>query len=225
LGVRILIADGDARIRNEIKEHFNNEGYDVDLVSDGITAIKHYRRYEYQLSIIAAVLPELDGINVCRQFKKMSDSPFVLISEDDDEESVLEGYALGAEDYIVKPFSVRELLARVNVILRRRIGKESLPVRNLVYEGLVIDTFSHDVYVDERKVILTPKEYELLVMLAKSPEKAFSRRMLIDTIWGYDYYGTDRTVDTHIKTLREALKPRHYYITTVRGFGYKFREN
>lgn len=225
MGVRILIADGDARIRNEIKEHFNNEGYDVDLVSDGITAIKHYRRYEYQLSIIAAVLPELDGISVCRQFKKMSDSPFVLISEDDNEESVLEGYALGAEDYIVKPFSVRELLARVNVILRRRIGKESLPVRNLVYEGLVIDTFSHDVYVDERKVILTPKEYELLVMLAKSPEKAFSRRMLIDTIWGYDYYGTDRTVDTHIKTLREALKPRHYYITTVRGFGYKFREN
>lgn len=225
MGVRILVADGDARIRNEIKEHFNNEGYDVDLVSDGITAIKHYRRYEYQLSILAADLPELDGISVCRQFKKMSDSPFVLISEDDNEESVLEGYALGAEDYIIKPFSVRELLARVNVILRRRIGKESLPVRNLVYEGLVIDTFSHDVYVDERKVILTPKEYELLVMLAKSPEKAFSRRMLIDTIWGYDYYGTDRTVDTHIKTLREALKPRHYYITTVRGFGYKFREN
>lgn len=224
MGVRILVADGDARIRNEIKEHFNNEGYDVDLVCDGITAIKYYRRYEYHLSILDTDLPELDGRSVCMQFRKMSDAPFILISEDSDENSVLGGYALGAEDYIVKPFSVRELLARVNVILRRRIGKETLPVRNLVYEGLVIDTFSHEVYVDDRKVILTPKEYELLVTLARSPERAFSRKMLIDSIWGYDYFGTDRTVDTHIKTLREALKPRDYYISTIRGFGYKFKE-
>ena len=222
--VRILVVDGDTRIRNDVKELLINEGYDVDLVCDGITAIKHFRRYEYQLTILNTNLPELDGINVCRQFRKMAKTPFMLMSDNSNEDSVLNGYALGAEDYITKPFSMRELLARVNVILRRSIGKESIPARNLVYEGLVIDTFSHNVYVDERTVILTPKEYDLLVLLAKNPGKAYSRKMLIDNIWGYDYYGTERTVDTHIKTLRDALKPRHYYIATIRGFGYKFKE-
>ncbi len=222
--IRILVADGDERVRNELKELFKHEGYDVDLVGDGITAIKHYRRYEYHLSIVDTNLPELDGRNVCRQFRKMSKTPFIIISEESDEDSILEGYESGAEDYLTKPFSLRELLARVNVILRRNIKGEKIPTRNLVFDGLIIDTYSHNVYVDECKVILTPKEYDLLAMLAKSPEQAFSRGMLIDAIWGNDYYGTDRTVDTHIKTLREALKPRHYYISTIRGFGYKFNE-
>lgn len=224
MGIRILVANGDITVRNELRELLRSEQYEVDLVGDGITAIKYYRRYEYHLSIIDTNLPELDGRSVCRQFRKMADIPFILISEDGDEESILQGYELGAEDYIIKPFSMKELLARINVILRRSIGGEPLPVRNIVFEGIRIDTCSRNVYVDDNKVLLTPKEYDLLVLLAKNPEQAFSREMLIEAIWGHDYFGTDRTVDTHIKTLREALKPYHYYISTIRGFGYKFDE-
>jgi len=222
--IRVLVVDGDEWVRKELKMLLCREGYEVDLVADGISAIKHFRRYEYNLAILDTHLPELDGKSVCRQIRKMSDVPFVILSARTDEESKLQGYELGAEDYVTKPFSQKELLARVKVVLRRRVGKEELPIRNLLFDGLYIDTVSHTVFVDDRKVLLTPKEYQLLLLLAKNPNQAFSREMLLDAVWGQDYYGTDRTVDTHIKTLREALKPRQYYISTVRGFGYKFNE-
>lgn len=224
MNIRILVADGEEQIRNKLRSLLSAEGYSVDLVSDGISVIKHFRRYEYELVIMDMNLPELDGKSVSRQLKKMADVPFVFMSDDSAEESVLRGYALGAEDYIIKPFSGRELLARIRVILRRRVGQEKLSLRNLVFGPLHIDTVSHEVYINEQKVMLTPKEYELLVLLAKNPDQAYSREMLLNEIWGHDYFGTDRTVDTHIKTLREALKPYHYYISTVRGFGYKFSE-
>ncbi len=222
--IRVLVAAGDEQIRNELKELLSSEGFEADTVQDGISAIKYFRRYEYNLSILEFKLPELDGKSVCRQFRKMADIPFIFISSDSDEESVLQGYALGAEDFITKPFSGKELLARLKVILRRRVGEEKISARNLVYEGLHIDTTSHTVYVDEKKADLTPKEYQLLLVMAKSPNQAFSREMLLDVIWGQDYFGTDRTIDTHIKTLREALKPYNNYIATVRGFGYIFSE-
>jgi len=224
VNIRILVADGEEQVRNKLRSLLSAEGYSVDLVSDGISVIKHFRRYEYELIIMEMNLPELDGKSVSRQLKKMADIPFVFMSYDSDEESVVRGYALGAEDYIIKPFSGRELLARIRVILRRRAGREKLSLRNLVFGPLHVDTVSHEVYINEQRVILTPKEYELLVLLAKNPDQAFSREMLLDEIWGHDYFGSDRTVDTHIKTLREALKPYHYYISTVRGFGYKFSE-
>lgn len=224
MSIRILVADGEEQIRNKLRSLFTAEGYSVDLVPDGISLIKYFRRYDYDLVIMEMNLPELDGKSVSRQLKKMADVPFVFLAEDSDEESVLYGYELGAEDYIIKPFSGRELLARIRVILRRRAGQEKLSVRSLVFGPLHIDTVSHEVYINDQRVILTPKEYELLVFLAKNPDQAFSREMLLNEIWGHDYYGTDRTVDTHIKTLREALKPYHYYISTVRGFGYKFSD-
>ncbi len=222
--VRILVAEGNEQIRNEIRDILCSEGYEADLIPDGISAIKYIRRYDYDLVVLDFQLPELDGKSVSRQLCKMADIPFVFLSDKADEESVLQGYALGAEDYVIKPFSPKELLARLRVILRRRAGQEKQVIRNLVFGPIHIDTISHTVYVEEQKVILTPKEYELL-LLAKNPNQAFSREMLLNEIWGHDYYGTDRTVDTHIKTLREAIKPHHHCISTVRGFGYKFNEN
>lgn len=222
--VRILVADGSEQVRNEVRDILLSEGYEADFISDGITAIKYLRRYDYDLVVLDMNLPELDGKSVSRQLRKMADIPYVFLSEKADEESVLQGYALGAEDYVVKPLSPKELLARLRVILRRRAGQEKQTIRNLVFGPIHIDTISHTVYVDDQIIILTPKEYELLVLLAKNPNQAFSREMLLNEIWGHDYYGTDRTVDTHIKTLREALKPHHQCIVTIRGFGYKFTE-
>lgn len=221
---RILVADGDERIRSDLKVLLSAEGCAVDLVSDGISAIKHFRRYDYDLAIIDILLPELDGQNVGRQLRKIADTPYVFLSPDSDEESILQAYANGAEDCVIKPFSGKQLLARLRVILRRTLGREKLSARNLAFEGLYIDTVSRIVYVEEKQLILTPKEYQLLVLLAKNPNQAFSREAILNEIWGQDYFGTDRTVDTHIKTLREAIKPYHYYITTVRGFGYMFNE-
>ncbi|MBS3943705.1 MAG: response regulator transcription factor [Dethiobacter sp.] len=222
--VRILVADGDNQARSKLKELLSAEGFAVDLVADGITAIKYFRRYEYHLAILEMQLPELDGKNVSRQFSKIADIPFVFLSSDPDEETALHAYSLGAEDYITKPFSGKLLVARLKVILRRRMGQEKLTVRSLNFEGLYIDTLSRTVYVDERQAILTPKEYQLLLLLAKNPNQAFSREMILNELWGQDYFGTDRTVDTHVKTLREAIKPHHHYISTVRGFGYIFNE-
>lgn len=224
LKIRIIVADGDELVRKELYILLCSEGYEVDLVADGISVIKYFRRFEYHLAILDIHLPELDGISVCRQIRKMSDVPFVILSADTDEVSKLQFYSLGAEDYITKPFSQKELLARLKVILRRGAGKVDLPIHNLVFDGLRIDTSSHTVFVNDREAVLTPKEYQLLLLLAKNPNQAFSREMLLDQVWGQDYYGTDRTVDTHIKTLREALQPCQYYIATVRGFGYKFDE-
>lgn len=224
VNIRIMVADGDEHTRDDLRKVLAQEGYEVDPVSDGITAIKHFRRYDYDLVLLEDELPELDGKSVSRQLRKMSGIPFVFLSRKSDEESKLKGFELGAEDYITKPFSAKEVLARIKVILRRRAGKEDIPVRNLVFDGLNIDTMSHTVYVDGRRVFLTPKEYQLLLLLAKHPNQAFSREMILNEIWGHDYYGTDRTVDTHIKTLRDSLKPRDNYIETVRGFGYKFVE-
>lgn len=222
--IRVLVADGNELIRNDIKEILRVEGYEVDLVSDGISVIKYFRRYDYDLVLLDIQLPELDGKSVCRQLRRMADIPFVFLSDQVDEEAILQGYALGAEDYITKPYSQKELLARLKVIFRRRGGQEKKTTRNLVFGPLHIDTISHTVFVDDKNITLTPKEYDLLVLMAKNPNQAFSREMLLNEIWGHDYYGTDRTVDTHIKTLREALKPHHLCICTLRGFGYKFKD-
>ncbi len=225
MDIRILIADKDENLAANAMELLEAEGYAVDIVSDGISVIKLLRRNEYNLVIIEDDLPELDGLSVCNQIRKMADVPFVITSAKGDEISKLEGYTVGADDYLIKPVSLKELLAKVKVILRRTSPKGEQTVRKLIFGGLCIDTLSHVVNLEDREVFLTPKEYQLLLLFASNPDKVLSREFLINELWGDDYYGTDRTVDTHIKTLREALKPKGFYITTVRGFGYKFNEN
>jgi len=222
--MRILIADGDEMIRSELKMMLSSEGFEVHSVADGISAIKHFRRHDYSLAILETQLPELNGTIVARQLRKTLDIPFVFLSSDFDENSILNAFALGAEDYIIKPFSGKQLVAKVKVILRRTSGQAKLSERNIVFDGLHIDTFSHKVFIEDSQIFLTPKEYDLLVFLSKNPNKAFSREKLLTQVWGDDYMGTDRTVDTHIKTLREALKSQHNHISTIRGLGYMFTE-
>jgi len=218
----LLIADGNSNIRNRLKQLFANTFERIDLAADGITAMKLFRRSDYNLVILDTVLPVLDGKSVCRQIKKSSDIPVIVISERGEESERLKAYDIGAEDYLVKPFSEAELLARVRIILRRSAAASLPASRNLVADGIFVDTLSRVVYVDDLPVSLTLKEYELLLLLMGHPGHAYSRSMLLDAIWGGDFEGTDRTVDTHIKTLRSALRPYHEKIATVWGFGYKF---
>jgi len=220
--IRLLVVDGDSTTRGVIRKKATEEGYACDEAADGISAIKLFRRRDYNLLLIDTQLPELDGANVCRQIRRMSDVPIIIISERGSEADKLFGFELGADDYVVKPFSVLELFARIKVFLHRGGGQSRSAPSKISFGGLFIDSVSRTVYVDDRMVQLTPKEYDLLFFLSQNPNKAFSRDMLLNEVWGYDFTGSDRTVDTHIKTLRENIKPYDQYIVTVWGFGYKF---
>lgn len=218
----ILIIDGNDQNRQELKRLLTAKECDVHTAADGISALMLFRRHDYDLIITETKLHELDGKCVCRQIKKSSDTPIMVLSSCAEEETKLEYFALGIEDYIVKPYSSLEFLARVAVVLRRKNALAHSLQRNLVFDGLFIDVDSRTVYVDDSPVSLTPKEYDLLLYLAKNTNKAFSRDMLLNAVWGQDFYGTERTVDTHIKTLRDALTPKHNLISTIWGYGYKF---
>jgi DNA-binding response OmpR family regulator len=220
--IRLLVVDKDEATRNLVKTLAEKAGYTIDAATDGITAIKLFRRYDYQLIITEANLPMLDGWNVCRQIRKVSDVPIIIISAKKDESDKLFAYDLGADDYLYKPVSSPELQARIKVLLYRSMGLKNASQSKMTFTGLFIDTISHAVYVDDDVVKLTPKEYALLYFLSQNPNKAFSRNMLLNEVWGYEFVGSDRTVDTHIKMLRESLKPYDRYIATVWGFGYKF---
>jgi DNA-binding response OmpR family regulator len=167
-------------------------------------------------------LPVLDGWNVCRQIRKVSEVPIIIVSASSAERDKLLSFELGADDYVCKPFSSRELLARIKVHLYRSQGIKSAAPSKITFSGLYIDPVSHTVSVDDRAVKLTPKEYDLLYFLSQNPNKAYSRESLLNEVWGYEFTGSDRTVDTHIKTLRENIRPYDSYIVTVWGFGYKF---
>ena len=219
--VRLLIADGDAQSREMIKKLATSDGYVIDEAADGITALKLFRRHEYSIILLDGVLPELDGWNVCRQIRKASDVPVIVVSARAAEEDKLSFFSIGADDYLSKPFSTKELSARIKVFLHR--SQNSLSNQRIVFEGLCIDTISRMVYVDGNTVSLTPREYNLLRFLASNPHKAFTREAILREVWGEDYLGTDRTVDTHIKSLREGIKPYQDYIATVWSYGYIFQ--
>lgn len=167
-------------------------------------------------------MPKMDGYTACKEIKKINDNiPFLFLSARNEEYDKLIGFDLGIDDYVTKPFSPRELVARVKAIIKR-VEKN---IEKYVFEGLVLDDLAHEVYVDNKKVNLTPKEYELLKYLIENKNIAISRESLLTSIWGYDYYGEDRTIDTHIKTLRNSIGKYRKFIVTVRGMGYKFEYN
>ena len=220
--IRMLIVDSDEAARNQMKKLAEDLGYTFDAAADGITAVKLFRRFDYQIIIMDTELPNLDGWNVCRQVRKISDVPIIFVSTQTDEGDKLLAFELGADDFLCKPFSTPELTARIRVFVYRTQGiKQSAPSK-FAFDGLMIDTVSRAVFVDERSVKLTPKEYELLYFLSQNPNKAFSRDALLNEVWGYEFVGSDRTVDTHVRSLRDNIKPYDPYIVTVWGFGYKF---
>jgi DNA-binding response OmpR family regulator len=219
--IRLLIADKDESARNQIKTMAENSGYASDVALDGVAAIKLFRRRDYHIIVMDTDLPVLDGWNVCRQIRKMSDVPIIIVSSQCGEHDKLLAFEAGVDDYLYKPFSSKELAARIKVFLNRSKGIKSTSQTKIACSGLVIDTSSRTVLVDDSTVKLTPKEYDLLYFLSKNPNQAFSREMLLNEVWGYEFSGSDRTVDTHIKTLRESIKPYESCIVTVWGFGYK----
>ena len=221
--VRLLLVDFDPVYRNTVKEYFIFKGFLVDDAMDGVAAIKLFRRHEYNLILLDTAIPELEGRLVCNLIRKVSDVPIFITSDRCDEEEKLSYYEIGIDDFITKPISREELLARVHVFLRRTSGKKHLSTKTICCNGIHIDKDSRAVYINEKEVQLTPKEYDLLVFLTQNPNKAFSRETLLDEVWGRDFCGSDRTVDTHIKTLRESIKPCQSCIITVWGFGYKLQ--
>jgi len=219
---KILVVDDEKRIVDLVRLYLEKEGFRVDEAFDGQTALKKIEENDYNLLILDLMLPEVDGWTICRNVRKNSDVPIIMLTARGEEFDKILGFELGADDYIVKPFSPRELVARVKALLRRLSPKEDKDV--LDFPGIYIDPSSRLVKVDEREVTLTPKEFDLLYFLAKNKDKVFTREKLLEEVWGYDFYGSLRTVDTHIKQLREKLgrSKAASYIVTVWGVGYKF---
>lgn len=221
---RILVVDDEQGIRDIIKEYVVKEDYEIVEAADGVEALNSIKSQEFAMVILDIMLPKLDGWTVCREIRKMSDMPVIMLSARGEEYDKLFGFELGIDDYLVKPFSPRELLARMKAIFARSDAKKAVaPVLNrMKMDGLEIDFDSHNVYLHQNQISLTPKEYDLLNFLVKNPNKVFSREQLLNLVWGYDFVGDDRTVDTHIKMLRESLKEYRKWIITAWGIGYKF---
>ena len=222
---RILVVDGDMTVRAQIGRYARLEGYDVAEASDGYTAVALCRQSTFDFVILAVMLPELDGFSVCQTIRSFSQVPILILSERGDEADRIRGLELGADDYVVKPFEMKEVLARIHAVLRRFGGEEEgSGEKKLSFDKLVINLDSYELLVDGKRVDTPPKELELLYHLAASPNRVFTRNQLLDEVWGFDYFGDSRTVDVHIKRLREKLEgvSEQWSLKTVWGVGYKF---
>lgn len=218
--VKILIADDEPRMRKLLSDFLKKEGYSVYEADDGKQAIEiFYSERDFDLVVLDVMMPFLDGWAVCREIRASSKVPIVMLTARSEEADELFGFELGADEYITKPFSPMILVARVQALLRRS-GKEGKSAKS--YDGFIIDEEGHVVYIDGDAVDLSPKEFELLVYLAENEGIALSREQILNFVWNYDYFGDERTVDTHIKKLRLKLGNKGEYIQTIRGLGYKF---
>lgn len=220
---RILVVDDEQGLRTLVRVALERENFQVEEAADGYECLARLKQETFQLVILDLMMPKLDGWSVCREIRRETDVPVIILSARGEELDRLLGFELGTDDYLVKPFSPRELVARVKALLRRAVPQGE---KNLSFTGLMIDTAARKVFVDEQAVTLTPKEYELLLLLAGHPGRVFTREDILNNVWGYDYYGHPRTVDTHMNTLREKLATRNdrirCYLVTVWGVGYKF---
>jgi DNA-binding response OmpR family regulator len=219
--IRVLIADDEQRILKMISEYLTPQGFVVDEAKDGREALLKFTSYAYDLIILDIMMPYMDGWSVCREIRRKSKVPVIMLSARGEEYDKLFGFELGVDDYMVKPFSLKELLARIKAVLRRS-SQATDQAPDFKYKGLSIDFDSRNVYVDDKKASLTPKEYELLSFFIRNKNMVFSRDQLLNEVWGYEFFGDHRTVDTHIKMLRESLGPYRTLIVTVWGTGYKF---
>ncbi len=221
---KILIVDDEAKIREVLAEYAEFEGFESDQAGDGMEAVQKCRQNDYDLILMDIMMPKLDGYSAVKEIRKTKDIPVIMLSARGEEYDKLFGFEIGVDDYVVKPFSPKEVMARINAVLKRNANSKNQPKNNSVmkFEGLEIDMLGRNVYVDGEKADLTPKEYELLFYMVNNRGIALSREKLLSDVWGYDFYGDDRTVDTHIKMLRSNLKQYRKFIVTLRGMGYKF---
>ncbi|QAT43549.1 response regulator transcription factor [Aminipila luticellarii] len=219
---KLLVVDDEVKIREVIREYAEFNNYEVDEAADGMEAIGLCKLNEYDLIILDVMMPKLDGFSTCKELRKFKDTPVIMLSARGEEYDKLFGFELGVDDYVVKPFSPKELMARVHAVLTRKASAQPEEQDVLNFKGLSINIPARTVLVDGEKIELTPKEYDLLFYLAKNCNLALSRDKLLSDIWGYDFFGDDRTIDTHIKNLRNNLGPYRDFIVTLRGVGYKF---
>lgn len=228
--LNILVVDDEERIRRLLRMYLEKEGYIIDEAEDGETALQMATDKDYDLVLLDLMLPGIDGIEVCARLRQIKATPVIMLTAKGEETNRVHGFEVGADDYVVKPFSPREVIYRVKAILRRSsatafLHKDVSSSNNIVFPNLVIEHDAHRVTAGGQEVALTPKEYELLHYLAVSPDKVFSREELLKDVWNYEFFGDLRTVDTHVKRLREKLNKvspdAAAMITTVWGVGYK----
>ena len=218
---KILIVDDEENIRKVIREYLEFEGFLCFEASNGEEAIKMCKENSYDLIVLDIMMPKIDGFTVAKEIRKKSNVPIIMLSARSEEYDKLYGFDVGIDDYVTKPFSPKELVARIKANLKRN----TIMNEEISYLGLKIDILGHNVYVDDKKINLTNKEYELLLYLIKNKNIVLTREQILNNVWNMDYLGEERTIDTHIKTLRSLLGKYKTLIVTVRGVGYKFEEN
>lgn len=221
---KILVVDDEAKIRELIRKYAEFEGYAVEEAGDGMEAVQICRKepQAFDIIILDIMMPELDGFSAAREIRKVSDTPILMLSARGEEYDKIHGFETGADDYVVKPFSPKELMMRVGAIIKRTTAAKAQQNEVVTFEGLTVDFTARIVTVDGARVDLSPKEYDLLFYMVENRNIALTREMLITNVWGYDFYGDDRTLDTHIKLLRKSLGPYSKFIVTLRGVGYRF---
>lgn len=218
---KILIVEDESRMRRLISDYLKKEGYSIVEADNGKKAIDIFNLEKINLIILDIMMPKYDGWTVCREIRKTSNVPIIMLTARSEESDELFGFELGADEYITKPFSPKILVARIKALLKRSYMEEE----KVSYDDLEIDINGHRVFIDNKEIEMTPKEYELLIFMTQNKGAALSREQILNSVWGYDYFGDLRTVDTHIKRLRMKLENKSNYIQTVRGVGYRFEVN
>ena len=227
---KILVVDDDTNICELLRLYLEKEGYSVIIANTGMQAVKSFAEHQPDLMLLDIMLPELDGWQVCREIRKYSNKPIIMLSAKGETFDKVLGLELGADDYITKPFEAKEVLARIKAVLRRTAGtsaagaESSESIKQVVYDKLMINLTNYELKVDGKRVEAPPKEMELLYHLASNPNRVFTRDQLLDEVWGFDYYGDSRTVDVHVKRIREKLEgvSDKWELKTVWSVGYKF---
>ena len=220
----ILVVDDEDKIRQMIRKYAVFEGYEVTEAADGMQAVEIAAAQNFDLIVMDVMMPELDGFSASREIRKRKQTPILMLSARGEEYDKIHGFELGIDDYVVKPFSPKELMMRVSAIIKRAGGRaEEAPKKEVVtFSGLVVDFTGRMVIIDGQNIEMTPKEYDLFFYLVKNRGIALTREKLISDVWGYDFFGDDRTLDTHIKLLRKSLGKYSKCIVTLRGVGYRF---
>ena len=216
--MKVLVVDDEELIRQVLREYLLLEDYQVCEASDGVQAIEVVKKEDIDFIIMDIMMPKMDGYQAVKEIKKIKKIPVLLLSARAEEIDKLLGFEIGVDDYVTKPFSPKEVMARIKAISKRYESKKDV----YVFDKLVIDDVAHEVKIDDQIIELTPKEYDLLKYFVTNQNIALTREQLLNNIWGYDFYGDDRTIDTHVKTLRQHLKNYGEYIKTIRKVGYKF---
>ena len=222
---KLLIVDDEFRIRELIKKYAQFEGHTVFEAENGLEAISMCKETQFDIIIMDIMMPQLNGFQACEKIREFSSTPIIMLSALGEEYDRIHGFELGIDDYVVKPFSPKELMMRISAVLKRSAKSDSALNDRFIYEGLCVDFSARTVEIDGERINMTPKEYDLFFFMVKNKGLALTRETLISKVWGYDFFGDDRTLDTHIKLLRKSLRSYANLIVTLRGVGYRFETN